>query len=171
MSSQAIGRRKKVSMVVRKIILWLEIAIILVVGAGVGVFLGAFYQMNKLLPPDAALDAYRPPVGTKIYSSDRVLLAKLATENREPVGLDDIPNTRDVMGETLAPGVRRLPTTGDVRADMAATEIVGMFWATASNAWSKLALMKKSSLPTGSKMRLLTCGPPGTMVTSRPYRR
>src|SRR5262249_18935203 len=41
--------------------------------------------------------------------------------------------------------------------------------ATASNACSRLALMKKSILPTGSRMRLLTCGPPGTIVTSRPY--
>ena len=34
-----------------------------------------------------------------------------------------------------------------------------------------LALMKKSSLPTGSRMRLFTFGPPGTMVTSSPYLR
>src|SRR5947209_11473767 len=100
MSSQAIGTRRRVSLFVRKIILWFEIAIILLVGAGVGVCLGAFYQMNKLLPPDAALDAYRPPVGTKIYSSDRVLLAKLAAENREPVSLDDIP--KDMQNAIVA---------------------------------------------------------------------
>ena len=38
MASQVIGGRKRASLVVRKIILWLEIAIILIVGAGVGVF-------------------------------------------------------------------------------------------------------------------------------------
>lgn len=85
MTSQVIKRR------VKQVVLWLEVIFILIVGAGVGVVLGAFYQMNKLLPPDAALDAYRAPVGTKIYSSDNVLLAKLAVENREPVPMARIP--------------------------------------------------------------------------------
>ena len=52
---------------------------------------------------------------------------------------------------------------------LAATATVGMFCATASKDCSELALMKKSSLPTGSKMRLFTFGPPGTISTSRPY--
>ena len=42
---------------------------------------------------------------------------------------------------------------------------------TASNPCSVLALMKKSSLPTGNRRRLFTFGPPGTRVTSSPYRR
>ncbi len=52
---------------------------------------------------------------------------------------------------------------------MAATATVGTFCSTASKPCSVLALMKKSSLPTGSRMRLFTFGPPGTMVTSSPY--
>ena len=40
--------------------------------------------------------------------------------------------------------------------------------ATASNDCSVFALMKKSSLPAISSVRLFTLGPPGTMVTSRP---
>ena len=52
---------------------------------------------------------------------------------------------------------------------LAATTMVGILCATASKVCSELALMKKSSLPTGSRMRLFTFGPPGTMVTSRPY--
>jgi len=75
----------------KKLVLWAEILFILVLGAGMGVVLGAFYQMNALLPPDSALDRYRAPVGTKIYSSDGELLALLAEENREPVPLDRIP--------------------------------------------------------------------------------
>ena len=75
----------------KKFLLWMEIVFILVLGAGVGGMLGIWYQMNKLLPPDAALDNYRPPVGTKIYSSDGYLLAKLAVENREPIPLEKIP--------------------------------------------------------------------------------
>ncbi|MFN3650304.1 MAG: transglycosylase domain-containing protein [Armatimonadota bacterium] len=78
---------------IKKILLWMEVTLILVLGAGMGVALGVFYQMNRLLPPDAALDTYRAPVGTKIYSSDGVLLAKLAEENREPVPLEKIPKT------------------------------------------------------------------------------
>jgi penicillin-binding protein 1A len=81
----------KVRRRIKKVLLWTEVLFILVLGAGMGIVLGAFYQMNKLLPPDAVLDRYRPPIGTKIYSSDGVLLAKLAAENREPIPLDKIP--------------------------------------------------------------------------------
>ncbi len=52
---------------------------------------------------------------------------------------------------------------------LAATAMVGMLCATASKVCSELALMKKSSLPTGSRMRLLMFGPPETISTSRPY--
>ena len=53
---------------------------------------------------------------------------------------------------------------------MAATVTKGTFLATASNDIRVLAAMKKSSLPAISSMRLLSFGPPGTMVTSSPYR-
>ncbi len=83
---------------IKKFLLWTEILIILILGAGMGVVLGAFYQMNKMLPADAALEHYRAPVGTKILSSDGVVLAKLAAENREPVKLDRIPkHMQDAM--------------------------------------------------------------------------
>ena len=52
---------------------------------------------------------------------------------------------------------------------IAAIAIVGMFCATASKLCSELALMKKSIFRESSSSRLFTCGPPGTMVTSRPY--
>jgi penicillin-binding protein 1A len=83
---------------VKTILLWLEITFILVLGAGMGIVLGAFYQMNKGLPPDKVLESYRPPVGTKIISSDGYVLAKVATENREPVPLERIPkHMQDAM--------------------------------------------------------------------------
>ena len=65
----------------------------------------------------------------------------------------------------------RRPRFGDPLPgpELAATATVGMLLATASKDCRLLALMKKSSLPTGSRMRLFTFGPPGTMVTSRPY--
>jgi penicillin-binding protein 1A len=83
---------------VKTILLWMEITFILVLGAGMGIVLGAFYQLNKGLPPDRAIENYRAPVGTKIISSDGVVLAKLAAEDREPVPLESIPkHMRDAM--------------------------------------------------------------------------
>jgi len=76
---------------IKKFFLWTEILFVLVLAAGMGILLGVFYQINKLLPPDQALDRYRAPVPTKIWSSDGVLLAKLAAENREPVALEKVP--------------------------------------------------------------------------------
>src|SRR4051812_18157384 len=76
---------------VKKLLLWTEILFILVLGAGMGVVLGAFYQMNKLLPQVSRLDHYRAPVGTTIWSADGVKLAELAAEYRDPVPLDQIP--------------------------------------------------------------------------------
>lgn len=76
---------------IKKFLLWVEVTLILILGAGMGVVLGAIYQMNKALPPDSKLDEYRPAVGTKIVSSDGTVLGKLAVENREPVSLDRVP--------------------------------------------------------------------------------
>ena len=53
--------------------------------------------------------------------------------------------------------------------NIAATSTTGTLLAIASNDCSVFALMKKSSLPAISWMRLLLLGPPGTMVTSSPY--
>jgi penicillin-binding protein 1A len=92
MISATVKRRLK------KILLWTEVLFILVLGAGLGVALAFYYQMNKLLPPDAALDHYQAPVGTTIWSSDGYLLAKFASENRSPVPLERIPkNMRNAI--------------------------------------------------------------------------
>ena len=92
MISPAVKRR------VKKLLLWVEILFILTLGAGMGVVLGVYYQMNKTLPPDSRLDHYKAPVGTSIYSSDGVLLARFAAENREPVSLDQIsPNMQHAI--------------------------------------------------------------------------
>jgi hypothetical protein len=44
------------------------------------------------------------------------LLSVVSHELGHVLGLGDSENTQDVMGETLAPGVRRLPTASDVYA-------------------------------------------------------
>lgn len=83
---------------IKKILLWMEILFILVLGAGMGIVLAVAYQVNKLLPPDSVLDHYRAPVPTKIWSSDGILLAKIAAENREPIPLEKIPkNMQDAI--------------------------------------------------------------------------
>src|SRR6266571_3286913 len=76
---------------IKQLLLWAEIVFILVMGAGVGVVAGAFYQMSKLLPPDSAIARYQPVAGTKLYSSDGVLLGSIAEENRDPVEIKKIP--------------------------------------------------------------------------------
>jgi len=75
----------------KQLLLWAEILFILVMGAGVGVVAGAFYQMSKLLPPDRQIGNYQPVAGTKLYSSDGVLLGSIAQENRDPVEIKKIP--------------------------------------------------------------------------------
>jgi penicillin-binding protein 1A len=85
MASRAFRRR------IKKLVLWAEILFILVLGAGVGIVGGAFYQIRKVLPPEESLHTFKPVEGTKIYSSDGVLLASMAHENRESVPIDQIP--------------------------------------------------------------------------------
>src|SRR5262245_35096016 len=76
---------------VKKFLLWVEVLFILVLGAGVGVVAGAFYQISTVLPPQSYLTQYKTPAGTTIWSSDKVLLARLATESREPIPIERIP--------------------------------------------------------------------------------
>jgi hypothetical protein len=47
------------------------------------------------------------------------LLSVVDHELGHVLGLEDSPGPNDVMGETLAPGVRRLPTASDLAADRA----------------------------------------------------
>jgi penicillin-binding protein 1A len=85
MISRTVRRR------IKKCLLWMEVLLILVLGAGVGVVAGAFYQISKVLPPQSYVSQYKTPAGTTIWSCDNVLLARLATENREPVPFERIP--------------------------------------------------------------------------------
>src|SRR5207248_3191682 len=70
MISRTVRRRLK------KCLLWMEVLFILVLGAGVGVIAGAFYQISKVLPPQSFIKSYKTPAGTTICSSDKVLLAR-----------------------------------------------------------------------------------------------
>jgi hypothetical protein len=52
------------------------------------------------------------------------LLSVVSHELGHVLGLEDCPDLKDVMGETLTPGVRRLPTAGDLSADLVQVTIV-----------------------------------------------
>jgi penicillin-binding protein 1A len=75
----------------KKLLLWVEILFILIMGAGVGVVAGAFYQMSKILPPNQEIARYMPVAGTKFFSAEGIFLGSVADENREPVELKKIP--------------------------------------------------------------------------------
>ena len=110
-------------------------------------------------------------VGTK------VALAVLSTLS--PADLANAIALKDIAMVSRAPGVgkkvaERIVVELKNKAPAlsgAATGTIGTFCAIASKLCSVFALMKKSILPTGSRMRLFTFGPPCMIVTSRPYLR
>jgi penicillin-binding protein 1A len=61
------------------------------VGAICGSLAGAFFALTHDLPQIRALEDFKPDAVTRIYSADKVLLAELFVEKREPVPLKTIP--------------------------------------------------------------------------------
>jgi len=70
----------------------ISIFLIILIGALSGAFAGAFIALTHDLPQIRSLEDFRPDAVTRIYSSDKVLLAELFVEKREPVSLDVIPD-------------------------------------------------------------------------------
>ena len=70
----------------------ISIFFILFIGALSGAFAAAFIALTHDLPQIRSLEDFRPDAVTRIYSSDKVLLAELFVEKREPVSLDVIPD-------------------------------------------------------------------------------
>ncbi|MCG2757976.1 MAG: transglycosylase domain-containing protein, partial [Desulfobacteraceae bacterium] len=70
-----------------------NIAILLIIMSGVicGITVGFFLALTHDLPQIRSLEDFRPSAITRIYSSDRVLLAELFVEKRDPVPLKVIP--------------------------------------------------------------------------------
>jgi penicillin-binding protein 1A len=56
-----------------------------------GVSAGGVFALFHDLPQIRSLETYAPPMVTRIYSADNILLAELYKEKREPVALGDIP--------------------------------------------------------------------------------
>lgn len=69
----------------------IAIFLIFIGGAFFGAAVGAFLALTHDLPQIRSLETFRPSAVTRIYSSDRVLLAELFAEKRDPVLLKDIP--------------------------------------------------------------------------------
>lgn len=67
------------------------ILLILIAGAICGIVAGAFLAFTHDLPQIRSLETFRPSAITRIYSIDRVLLAELFIEKRDPVPLKVIP--------------------------------------------------------------------------------
>jgi penicillin-binding protein 1A len=57
-----------------------------------GMIAGLFFGLTSDLPQIRALEDFNPSAVTRIYSADKVLLAELFIEKRDPVPLKDIPH-------------------------------------------------------------------------------
>ena len=78
------GKRTKLWSVVR----FLQIAILLGISASVGISLGMFVNLSKMLPK---IETITMPEASIIYSSDGEMLARVFREDRTSVTLDNIP--------------------------------------------------------------------------------
>ncbi|UCD79697.1 MAG: PBP1A family penicillin-binding protein [Desulfobacterales bacterium] len=67
------------------------ICFVLLAGISAGVLVGAFFAFTHDLPQIRNLETFRPQAVTRIYSSDKVLLAELFQEKRDPVPLESMP--------------------------------------------------------------------------------
>jgi penicillin-binding protein 1A len=70
-----------------------KVAILLIMVGGIicGITVGFFLALTRDLPQIRSLEDFRPSAITRIYSSDRALLAELFVEKRYPVPLKIIP--------------------------------------------------------------------------------
>jgi penicillin-binding protein 1A len=67
------------------------ILLITIVGIICGILAGFFLALTRDLPQISSLENFRPSAVTRIYSSDKVLIAELFAEKRDPVPLKVIP--------------------------------------------------------------------------------
>lgn len=65
--------------------------LIIIAGSFAGVTGGAFFALFHDLPQIRELEAYKPSATTRVYSADKILLAELFIEKRDPVAFDEIP--------------------------------------------------------------------------------
>jgi len=63
-----------------------NIIILLIIMSGIicGILAGFIFALTRDLPQISSLENFRPSAVTRIYSSDKVLIAELFTEKRDP---------------------------------------------------------------------------------------
>jgi penicillin-binding protein 1A len=67
------------------------ILIVLLAGVAAGIIMGAFFALTHDLPQIRDLESFRPHAVTRIFSVNKVLLAEVYLEKRDPVPLKQIP--------------------------------------------------------------------------------
>jgi penicillin-binding protein 1A len=67
------------------------ILIVLLAGVSAGIIMGAFFALTHDLPQIRDLESFRPHAVTRIFSVNKVLLAEVYLEKRDPVPLKQIP--------------------------------------------------------------------------------
>ncbi len=100
---------------------------VLLVGALSGALAGAFIALTHDLPQIRSLESFRPDAVTRIYSADKVLIAELFLEKREPVPLDVIPHY--LKAALIATEDRKFYTHSGVDLKGIARAIVKDIWA------------------------------------------
>ena len=105
----------------------LTIVVVLVIGAMSGAVAGAFVALTHDLPQIRSLETFRPDAVTRIYSTDKVLLAELFLEKREPVPLQVIP--RHLKAALIATEDRKFYAHSGVDLKGIARAIVKDIWA------------------------------------------
>jgi penicillin-binding protein 1A len=65
--------------------------LLLILGVGSGVLIGAFLGLTHDLPQIRALNDFKPSSVTRILADDGKLLSEMYVENRVPVPIDDMP--------------------------------------------------------------------------------
>ncbi|UCF93724.1 MAG: penicillin-binding protein 1A [Desulfobacterales bacterium] len=71
---------------------YVSFLLLLLGGVLCGSMVGAFFAFTRDLPQIRSLENFQPDAVTRIYSADKVLLAELFSEKRDPVALDVIPH-------------------------------------------------------------------------------
>ena len=68
------------------------IVLILVCGSICGIIVGGIIALTSDLPQIRSLETYKPASVTRIYSADKILLAELFAERRDPVPFQVVPD-------------------------------------------------------------------------------
>ncbi|MFP3999367.1 MAG: penicillin-binding protein 1A [Desulfobacterales bacterium] len=72
--------------------LWIKLSLLAIAAIACGAAAAVGFVATRDLPEIQALEQYEPSSVSRIYSADRILLAELYVEKRDPVNLEQIPD-------------------------------------------------------------------------------